>query len=136
MFIFFLQQHIQQAGVAEEPKIVFIVPTQILVNQQLQTYQKYLPHVKIVGLYGDKVAGKPTLNQLLSTYTVFVITPQILVDAIGKQEIESLQCFSMLIFDECHHAMKSHPYNAIMKCYFQEKAVKEQERRLPQVFTF
>lgn len=67
------------------------------------------------------------------------MTAQILVDALKSRRV-AINDFSLLIFDECHHTDKGHPYNDIMLKYLEIKfpsrgcgpaeAVKE---RLPQI---
>lgn len=66
------------------------------------------------------------------------MTAQILVDALKSRRV-AINDFSLLIFDECHHTDKGHPYNDIMLNYLEikfpfrggrNKAVKE---RLPQI---
>ena len=69
---------------------------------------------------------------------MIVLTAQILVDALKSKRV-AISDFSLLIFDECHHTDKGHPYNDIMLRYLEIKfpsgsdrhqAVKE---RLPQI---
>ena len=107
---------------------MFVVPTVTLVNQQLDQYKKYLPQLQSVGLQGD---SNESLNLRLPMYNVFVLTPQILLNALQNGDVKSLSEFTLIVFDECHHANKNHPYNGIMRCYFQEK--QQRKVNLPQV---
>jgi ATP-dependent RNA helicase DDX58 len=59
------------------------------------------------------------------------MTPQILVDAIKMNSV-SLSQFTLLLFDECHHANKDEPYNVIMGLYLDEK-LSGNTTNLPQV---
>ncbi|OQR84729.1 dicer-like [Achlya hypogyna] len=47
---------------------------------------------------------------------VLVVTPEILRNLLMKGYI-TLEKINILIFDECHHTAKRHPYNQIMKLY-------------------
>ena len=62
-----------------------------------------------------------------------VMTPQIFLDAAKHAGAEYFGKFTLLIFDECHHTAKGHPYNAIMGIYVDEKISKNQTVFLPQV---
>ncbi|KAG9402453.1 Endoribonuclease Dicer [Aphanomyces cochlioides] len=48
--------------------------------------------------------------------SVFVCTPEILRNLVTKGYI-TMARINLLIFDECHHVSKRHPYNQIMKLY-------------------
>ena len=70
---------------------------------------------------------------MIDDHDIFVCTAQILVDALRGGNIQSLCSFSLIIFDECHHAMKEHPYNKIMFKYLDEKFEQNNRSDLPQV---
>ncbi len=132
-----LQEHLE-AAVADENKIVFIVPTVALVEQQFKQFKKYLPrNTKIIPIFGDSQAdNKVPMQMQLPEFNVFVMTPQILVDALETEKAWLGDLFTMVIFDECHHTTKGHPYNAIMSHYLNRKlnAQKQNEGiNLPQV---
>ena len=73
-----------------------------------------------------------SLAQHVPNNDIFVLTPQILVDALTANEAQiEMSTFSLLIFDECHHADKGHPYNKVMALYLDKKL--EPGSILPQV---
>ena len=112
---------------------MFIVPTVALVDQQRRQFVKYLSNRSVLGLSGDQDSKLP-LSELAPNQDIIVMTPQILDNAL-KEDIPSLSIFSLLIFDECHHTNKSHPYNQIMAHYIDELFAREGEDdiNLPQV---
>ena len=76
------------------------------------------------------------LKFLLQHHNVVVMTAQILVNALKSDvrgERVDLKDISLLLFDECHHAHKEHPYNSIMENYLALKAQAGHQHSLPQV---
>jgi len=117
---------------------VFFVPTVGLVAQQRRMFQRYLSTLKILGLSGDQDSKVP-LRELRMQYDVLVMTPQIMQNSLFENDVTSLSVFTLLIFDECHHTNKNHPYNGIMGHYIDEKFEAEKIRvavSLPQVCRF
>nr|CCA19701.1 dicerlike putative [Albugo laibachii Nc14] len=55
-------------------------------------------------------------EQELGFHRVFVTTPQVVRNALEKGYI-SMKNINLLVFDECHHVSKRHPYAHIMKLY-------------------
>lgn len=78
------------------------------------------------------------LDVITQENDVIVLTAQILVDALKSRRV-SIADFSLLIFDECHHTDKGHPYNEIMLRYLGIKFPSRGSRqhigkeRLPQI---
>ena len=64
-----------------------------------------------------------------------VVTPQIVINAISNQSLNSLCDFSLLIFDECHHCARKHPYNKLMT-FYQEEREHIKPKCLPQVLQY
>ena len=56
------------------------------------------------------------MDEVSQENDVIVLTAQILVDALKSKRVK-ITDFSLLIFDECHHTNKEHPYNEIMLTY-------------------
>ena len=120
-----MQDHFDTADVGEESKVGFVVPTVALVDQQRNQFQTFFnssSDKRVVGISGDStLSKKASFKMQLEDCDIAVFTPQLLIDSIRKKEIEKLGVFSLLIFDECHHSMKDHPYNIIMNIYFEQK---------------
>ena len=57
---------------------------------------------------------------LFSRSRVVVITGQSLVEAVDRGRV-SLQHFSLLVLDECHHTRGGHPLRGLMNQYMQLK---------------
>lgn len=81
-------------------------------------------------------AQDKTLDEVSQEQDVIVLTAQILVDALKSKRVR-ITDFSLLIFDECHHTGKGHPYNEIMLAYLGAKCpvrgARTQAHNLPQV---
>ena len=125
---------------ADEPKIVFFVPTVALVQQQLDQFLRYMSSdCRCQGLSGEEDQNIP-VSHLVDGTDVLIMTPQILLNALERKDVESLSVFSLLIFDECHRMSKNHPYNQIMSVYYVDLLLSqnssENPPRLPQVSKF
>lgn len=94
-------------------KVVFIVPTQILVDQQALEFQRNTSGVHITKISG---AHTETWKGVFTRKDVIVCTPKALTNALNKREI-GLEEIHLLIFDEAHHCGKRHPYKEVMDFY-------------------
>ena len=65
---------------------------------------------------------------------LFFMMPQTLANRLNKDNKfpVKLSSFSMLVFDECHHAIGETPYNHIM-AYYRQAKYGERQTILPQV---
>eukprot|EP00058_Branchiostoma_floridae_P013941 XP_002599429.1 hypothetical protein BRAFLDRAFT_106572 [Branchiostoma floridae] len=119
------------AGVDARRRVVFLVNKVPLVEQQCNAFREYLsPKYDILPLSGETAADIP-VGETLPEHDVIILTAQVLENAL-RDELITLDTFSMLIFDECHHCQKNDPYNAIMTTYIKQK-VEQSSARLPQI---
>ena len=83
-------------------------------------------------------AQEKLLDEIIQENDVIVLTAQILVDALKSKRV-SISDFSLIIFDECHHTDKGHPYNEVMLRYLEIKFHSRgswhqtEKERLPQI---
>lgn len=120
----------------KQPRVVFVVSTVNLVTQQKEKFEEYLCEKYTVGEICGANATEIPLKYLLQSHHVVVMTAQILVNALNsenKEERVELKDISMLLFDECHHADKGHPYNSIMENYLAFKFQPGPQPCLPKV---
>jgi len=116
--------------------VVFIVSTVNLVLQQKERFEAFLGDTYSVGEISGANSTEIPLKFLLQNHNVVVMTAQILVNALKsdfKGERVELKDITLLLFDECHHAHKEHPYNSIMEKYLALKAQAGHQHSLPQV---
>ncbi|KAL1227308.1 Antiviral innate immune response receptor RIG-I [Trichinella pseudospiralis] len=105
----------------EKYKICLIVPTVVLAEQHLSLLEEYISDVHYLG---NNESGSSTFisardNELL------ICTAQTLLNVLNYSAEESFSLnigsFTLLLFDECHHAADCHPYNALMDFYFRAR---------------
>ena len=104
--------------------------------QQKDRFAYFLGGKYSVGEISGANSTDIPLKYLLQSNNVVVMTAQILVNALNsknKEERVELKDISLLLFDECHHAHKEHPYNNIMEKYLALQSQPGYQHSLPQV---
>ncbi|XP_077999952.1 ATP-dependent RNA helicase DHX58-like [Glandiceps talaboti] len=96
-------------------KVIFIVPTHSLIEQQRDAFRQIFPASTVEG-----IGETDQLVTVLKNRDVVVLTAQILINALNREEVQ-LTDVKMLILDECHHTTLNHPYNELMRRYLQIK---------------
>lgn len=90
--------------------------TVCLAKQQAESIQSLLPYSVSV-LCGEQNVdywSLPDWEKVLEENEILVGTAQVFLDALKRQYIKKDQ-INVIVFDECHHACKSHPYHEIPK---------------------
>ncbi|XP_067948623.1 ATP-dependent RNA helicase DHX58-like isoform X1 [Watersipora subatra] len=115
-------EHLYKYVVTGKPKVLFFVPISDLAKQQLQKIKDYLPTLwkgKACTIIGEDSIRPEEMRELMVgvEYAVLVVTPAMVVNYFDWYPDASVTDFTLLIFDEFHHAKKDHPYNKIIeKC--------------------
>ncbi|KAG5723949.1 Dicer-like protein 1 [Termitomyces sp. T112] len=108
---------------SKDKVIVFLVPKVALVEQQgnFITQNTPLRVIKLHGVLDIDLTDRVRWKKRFDHHDVFVMTAQIFLNIL-THAIWSIDRVSLMIFDECHHTRKNHPYNGIMREYFQTPA--------------
>nr|KAG5689285.1 hypothetical protein BaRGS_033077 [Batillaria attramentaria] len=106
---------------ADAKSVVFMAPKVKLAEQQYRRFQFFFPRMTYfrVGRSRNANCDAP-FAELQHLYRVFVMTPQCLVEAVKRKEV-SITDFSLLVLDECHHAMGGHSYKVLLDLYMDAK---------------
>lgn len=91
--------------------VLFVVPTQDLVDQQSQAIEKWCPDVTVLRFTGgmtDPRSWQPNEKVCL------VSTPKAFLHLQSrKEDTFGWQAFGLVCFDEVHHVLKEHPFRQI-----------------------
>nr|AUH15437.1 dicer-like 1 protein [Dimocarpus longan] len=98
---------------------VFLVPKVPLVYQQAEVIRERTSFV--VGHYcgemGQDFWDAQRWQREFETRQVLVMTAQILLNIL-RHSIIKMEAINLLILDECHHAVKKHPYSLVMSEFY------------------
>jgi len=123
-----ISDHLQRRQDLEK-KVVFVVPTRPLAEQQYEELQRLIPGAKVVSSIGDDVGM--TIKDVLPHNDIIVCTAGKLLNEI-KGSLVALSDLGLMVLDECHHARKNAPHARMMEKYLEEKK-ESGARNLPQV---
>ena len=112
-----IANHLQNNKHKDNCHVLFIVNTKPLAEQQTKKMKEYISNVKVDVYTGDS----PNLvADSLKHNNISVCTAGKVRDELRQEKVKFSQ-FSLMVFDECHHARKSHPYAELMKMYLERK---------------
>ena len=122
-----ISDHLQKNQHHQSCHVVFVVNTKPLAEQQKRQLDSIIPGAQVEVYTGDNPGNiKDSIQQ---GKNISVCTAGKLLDEIRKGHVTFDQ-FSLMVFDECHHTRKGHPYARLMEHYLEYK---EKQKRLPQV---
>ncbi len=104
----------------DDNKILFLAPTKPLVSQHTQFLKQYLTINKesIVIFTGDISPEKR--QQLWLDKKIIVSTPQVIENDLLSKRL-NLKDISLIIFDECHHAVGDYAYVFVAEMYKKQR---------------
>ena len=133
-----IAKHLEKnPGKRANPKVVMVVKTRILADQQTKNLQEYIPTARVECSRGtelESLESKQPLQSVgdaLARSDIIVCTAGKLVDGIKKRKV-TMGDISLLILDECHNTEKGTNYAQIMQAYLELKVGGGSET-LPQV---
>ncbi|RCN51714.1 DEAD/DEAH box helicase [Ancylostoma caninum] len=105
--------------------VLFMTPNTIILDQQATTLRKFLNHQYEV--FAARGSDNIPLREVIAAKDVLVSTPQLIVNLLKSDESDDSQdlvrtpfeltTFTMMVFDECHSAVKNSPYAVLMRSY-------------------
>nr|XP_022339462.1 probable ATP-dependent RNA helicase DDX58 isoform X2 [Crassostrea virginica] len=130
-----VKHHLEVNRQGRVKKIAFVVDKSNLADQQAKVIKRFVAcRLKVVS--GDSMRDDFTdLSILLSQFDVFVITAQMLINAMKSKQL-SITSFSLVVFDECHHCYGGHPFYKTLIPYHDLKQDEENKHILPQIVGF
>ncbi|XP_077989798.1 ATP-dependent RNA helicase DHX58-like [Glandiceps talaboti] len=109
----------KSTSVISKRKAIFLVHRIPLLNQTYKRFKKYLTLFHVTKRSGASMTNT-VFESLIPTNDIIITTGGILQNSLLEKK-STLDMFSLIIIDECHHAMKNHPYNVIMAEYLRMK---------------
>ncbi|MCO5573907.1 hypothetical protein L7F22_027682 [Adiantum nelumboides] len=98
---------------------VFLVPTVMLVQQQARAIENFTD-LKVGQYNGQSNSMRWDLEKWkydVYNLEVLVMTPQSLLNVL-QHAMLMFEAIKVLVFDECHHCQKNHPYALIMENFY------------------
>ena len=109
-----------------QSKVIFMVRTKPLANQQRSELTKLIPDAKVVHCVGE--CG--WIYEMLPHSDIIVCTAGKLLVELQQGKVKMSQ-ISLLMIDECHHVTDN--YQKVMQNYLEEKEKHGKAMRLPQI---
>ena len=112
-----ISDHLQKRQNLEK-KVVFVVPTRPLAEQQCRELQSLIPGAKVISSIGDETGM--TIKDVLKHNDIIVCTAGKLLNEL-KGSLVAFSDLGLMVLDECHHARKDAPHAKMMENYHEEK---------------
>ncbi|XP_071818323.1 ATP-dependent RNA helicase DHX58-like isoform X2 [Apostichopus japonicus] len=116
-----IDRHFERLG--KDAKVVFVVHTKILADQQVAKLTELLDHrpeLEIISVTGESLSLP--LPEIANVSDVLVLTAQVLLNGLVEgNDVMDIKDFTLVIFDECHNCHKGHPFKRIMDLYHIKK---------------
>ena len=120
-----IKRHVEKFQSDKRPfKVLFLANDIRLVIQQYNRLKDYLPNVLEIKYMSGNDTSEVTFSERFKKSDIMVVTPQIVLNSLRKKEEETkinVSQASLIVFDECHHTDKGHPYMEIMEYYLSIK---------------
>ncbi|XP_056005193.1 antiviral innate immune response receptor RIG-I-like isoform X2 [Ostrea edulis] len=132
--LYIIKDHMEKIKSRRHPKVIFLVEQSALAEQQGKQCMTYLPcKVKVITGESQRNERMKSLNEWIERRDLLVVTAQILLNALRDGTV-NVTDFSLLVFDECHHANDNHSYNMIMNRYLDIKFQDDEKaKNLPMI---
>ena len=97
---------------------IFLVNTVCLAKQQAETLQEMTSFntALLCGELNVDYWSTQQWSDMLDNNEILVSTAQVILDAV-KHGFLQLKQVNVIVFDECHHGTKDHPYHELMKMF-------------------
>eukprot|EP00906_Rhabdomonas_costata_P012587 RCo018129 len=105
----------KREGIAAKHMVVFLSDRMALLEQQHSYFCEYSTHVKSEFVHADHNPGD--WATLYSRCNVVFMIASIFLDLL-KTGVVLITDLDLLIFDECHHCTRKHPFNNIFQFFF------------------
>ncbi|KAK5970215.1 hypothetical protein GCK32_000933 [Trichostrongylus colubriformis] len=139
-----IKNHLAKNRGGRKAKVLFMTPNTIIIDQQADCLRKFLGHrYEVVAVCG---ADNIPLREIINAKDVIVATPQLIVNLLTENTMSEgiedvirspvdVTTFTMMVFDECHRAVKNSPYAMLMRFYHRLSFSKRipSEAALPQI---
>uniref|UniRef100_A0A8C5MRW6 RNA helicase n=1 Tax=Leptobrachium leishanense TaxID=445787 RepID=A0A8C5MRW6_9ANUR len=127
------ERHLKSMPEGKKGKVLFMATKVPVYEQQKDVFCKYFEgsDYGVVGFCGETSENVPT-GLAIENNDIIIMTPQILVNCLQEGSVSSVSIFTIMIFDECHNTIGSHPYNVIMFHYMDMKHGSTKEK-CPQI---
>ncbi|KAJ1363457.1 ATP-dependent RNA helicase dbp2, partial [Parelaphostrongylus tenuis] len=105
-----------------KPKVLFMTPTTVILDQQAACLKKFLGHRYQV--FAAHASDSTPLREIVMEKDIIVSTPQLVVNMLNYTESEDtdlvrtpldVTTFTLVVIDECHNAVKNSPYTVFMR---------------------